>query len=57
MVDKPKPDHDMIRVVLEGLFIDRKIDYGTYCVLLEYVIDCDCLLDPTREDCNDKERR
>ena len=50
MIEKPKPDHDMIRVILEGLFIDRKIDYGTYCVLLEYVIDCDCALDPTRCD-------
>lgn len=52
MIDKPcQPDHDMIRTMVEGLFVERKIDYGTYCVLLEYVSDCTCLLDPERYEC------
>lgn len=44
----PKPDHDMAREVIEDLRLNNHIDYSTYCILNDYIWDCECALDPER---------
>lgn len=44
-----QPDHDTVRGIIEGLHREEDIDYGTYSVLMDYVNECESLLDPERE--------
>ena len=48
MEKAPKPDHDMAREVVENLMLQDHIDYSTYCILNDYICDCECALDPER---------